>query len=175
MNGARKIALDAVNGVIQDGDIVLDVCCGDGWLRSLVNEHNGRWIGIDIKAGQGIIADLSRMSPLVSGVNLAVSAWGLQHLCDREAFAWMTVHDCMADGGLFLYIGRYSQACIREVDRDDPLNGYSEGGIDGLAIATGFMIEALDLYQYERDRVLECNDRELRHRANTIVARMRKR
>ena len=161
MNGARQLVRDEIIPLISRGDRVLDICCGDCWLREYVIDRGAYWQGIDVqKAPAGVsghhqanvaelhLADLGKHE-------LVVSSWGLQHLMGEEALGWLVAAKCLAPDGRFVYIGRWMADAGRELRPIDPLNAYSIPSLRGLALACGLVITSWRTYQYEGENYIE--------------------
>lgn len=182
MNGARKLVKDFVMPFIQHGYRVLDVCCGDAWLKEHVLEAGALWSGIDKTsttsepksihlADLGDVATWELLLNIFPNQHVVVSSWGLQHLLGEEALGWSLVHRLLAPRGLFLYVGRWFEYASREMGRGDPLNGHSVMSISALAMTTGFEVIDTRIYRYHDsgyESVSPC------HSANALCVAMRK-
>lgn len=177
MNGARQLARDFIQPRLTRGDDVLDVCCGDCWLKPVVERAEAHWWGVDLQQPPSSIYGSAPRShhtgPLdvtargrfhamnllhihrgffpASQFDVIASVWGLQHLLGGEANVWNALRAAVKPHGSFLYVGRYADFPGRETGRQDPLNGYSLHALQGLALATGWELRTISLYQYEGD------------------------
>lgn len=157
MNGARRIALNFIEPHLHRADVksVLDLCCGDCWLRDHVIRAGKAWNGVDARKTpvHGMIQMDMAIEPgarrLPRDFDLIVSVYGTQHMLNREANAWLLAREVIKSDGAMLIVARQYQSSRREMGRQDPLNGYSWEGLRGLALATGFQIAQFDTYRYQ--------------------------
>lgn len=163
MHAARRFARDYLVDKIQQGQRVLDVCCGDCWLAEHVRERGAVWSGCDLVAPRPLVEgffelDLAPPPPRLTyggfdWYHIAVTVYGTEHLLDHEAEAWIRIREALCPGGRFIWIGRRRIISGREMGRDDPLNGYSVEGVHALAMATGFSVIETLTAKYDGDKL----------------------
>lgn len=164
MHGARRAAFDYIRSVRDPGGSLLwregsrlfDVCCGDPpWLREHAVAQKIDWYGVD-QMNQRLAgyarADLRQGMAIWRGIgffDMAVTVYGLQHLQDDEATGWRVVHSNLSPNGYFLYFGNHAIDCYRNDQRQDPANVHSVESLKGMALATGFEVLEMQVYDYE--------------------------
>lgn len=158
--GARMLAYDWVHTHLPPAPCrVLDVGAGDAPLAGELAARGYDVIAIDNNAErlhqpagsyQRVLMNCARPDwPLPHQVfDIVIAIWSLQHLLGNEATAWRALRRLVVPDGRFLCVQRHTMTCQREMERPDPLNGYSVEGLRGLAQATGWRIEHLDLRTY---------------------------
>lgn len=151
MTGARKFARDYLAPILKpDERLVVDVCCGDRWvLQEWPNLLVGKYVGLDVKDGfdvrrEGVLPGLGEIAP-----SLILSIYGTQHLLHEEARVWTLLRRIANADTRFVYVGRYIKDGGREMNRNDPLNGYCHRSLAGLAIASGWKIARFLSVRYD--------------------------
>jgi len=141
MHGSRQLALDFIKPYLKPGLRVLDVCCGGAWLMEHVHAAGGVYFGIDKRAKNCEVTerhDVTQIPWIVGQFDLAISVYGMQHLLGDEAIAW---REARRHAKRMIVVARYDVETKREMNREDPLNGYSHSSLSGLALATGWSVK----------------------------------
>jgi hypothetical protein len=162
MHGARRLARDYIAEAIlriPPGRIrVLDVACGDGWVNE---EFPGtHYVGWDKKNGEDLVKmDCEVFDGWVEhgqSPDLILSVYGICTLLGEEARVWTLLRRIAKPETKFVYVGRYMMVTGREMGRQDPINGYNEEGLRGLATASGWRVVDFKRFLYDGDSYAEC-------------------
>lgn len=150
MHGARKLAKDYIQQFSNPEAHVLDVCCGDCWPGTSIRYSTYR--GVDIKDGRDITKS-DELDPQYNHLppDLILSIYGLCALCNEEARVWTLLRRIAKPTTKFVYVGRYASPPRRESNRQDPINGYDLEALEGLALASGWIVMDFKRFIYDGD------------------------
>jgi hypothetical protein len=171
VNGARQLARDFIAPLMINGTRVLDVCCGDRWVEKEFTKilgNSGHYEGMDKKDHDDLTIEFEKWPTSITdcdttgddedGWDLILSIYGLQHLLAEEARVWTLLRRIARPTTRFAYVGRPALMSWREMDRQDPLNAYSQAGFRGLALASGWSVLSWREFLYSSDGYDEAKD-----------------
>ena len=164
MTGARLLAADYIRPLMTKDAHVYDFGCGDAWVSEEF-PHTFCYHGFDVKSGGDFTSDRfwEETKWAKNDPTVILSIFALQHLLSEEARVWTLLRRIAKPETKFVYVGRYSIAVRREMNREDPMNCYSFSALEGLATASGWKVTDFKTWQYNDDsyrtpiRVEECN------------------
>lgn len=152
MTGARQFARDFIAPFVNDPHArVLDVACGDQWLKSLVYDRDHNYLGLDIKLGHDLRQDDWWNSDFVRsfGPDFITTVYGIITLLGEEARVWTVLRRLAKPTTNFIHVGSYEKPARRWLDRGDPINRHDENSIKGLAFASGWRVDRFLLARYD--------------------------